>query len=82
MFVMDVIMSMLEKKSNMKVFVIDRIDNYSYCDNYKAVIVAEDELHAERYARMKVYGFDKAKLMVTEVDLEWEQILSVENVGA
>ena len=66
----------------MKVFVIDRIDNYSYCDNYKAVIVAEDEFHAERYERKKVYGFDKAKLMVTEVDLEWEQILSVENVGA
>ena len=42
MFVMAVTMSMLEKKSNMKVFVIDRIDNYSYCDNYKAVIVAED----------------------------------------
>ena len=82
MFVMAVTMSMLENKSNMKVFVIDRIDNYSYCDNYKAVIVAEDELHAERYARMKVGGFDKAKLMVTEVDLEWEQILSVENVGA
>ena len=82
MFVMAVTTIMLENKSNMKVFVIDRIDNYSYCDNYKAVIVAEDEFHAERYARMKVYGFDKAKLMVTEVDLEWEQILSVENVGA
>lgn len=82
MFVMAVTMSMLEKKSNMKVFVIDRIDNYSYCDNYKAVVVAEDTLHAERYARMNIYGFDKAKLMVTEVDLDCEQILSVENVGA
>ena len=34
------------------------------------------------YARMNIYGFDKAKLMVTEVDLECKQILSVENVGA
>ena len=79
MFVMAVTMSMLEKKSNMKVFVIDRIDNYSYCDNYKAVVVAED---TEKYARMNIYGFDKAKLMVTEVNLGREQILSVENMGA
>lgn len=66
----------------MKVFVIDRMDRYSYCDNYKAVIVAEDELHAERCARMNIYGFKKAKLKVTEVDLDREQILSVENTGA
>lgn len=52
----------------MKVFVIDRKDRYSWCDNYKAVVVAEDELHAERYARWKISGFKKAKLKVTEVD--------------
>lgn len=67
----------------MKVFVIDRTDRYSWCDNYKAVVVAEDELHSERYARWKIDGFKKAKLKVTEVDLNaGEQILSVENVGA
>lgn len=67
----------------MKVFVIDRKDYYSYCDNYKTVVVAEDELHAERLARIKVGGFKKAKLKVTEIDLEaGEQILSVENAGA
>ena len=67
----------------MKVFVIGRKDNYSYCDNYKTVVVAEDELHAERLARIKVDGFKKAKLTVTEIDLEvGEQILSIENVGA
>lgn len=66
----------------MKVFVIDRIDRYSYCDNYKAVVVAEDELHAERFARLHVYGFKKAKLKVTEINLDSEQILSVENVGS
>lgn len=66
----------------MKIFVIDRIDNYSYCDNYKAVVVAKDELHAERYVRINIYGFDKAKLKVTEVNLDREQILSVENMGA
>lgn len=67
----------------MKVFVIDRQDRYSWCDNYKAVVVAEDELHDERYAGWKISGFKKAKLKVTEIDLEaGEQILSVENVGA
>lgn len=67
----------------MKVFVINRTDRHSYCDNYKAVVVAEDELHAERYARRKIDGFKKAKLKVVEIDLEaGEQILSVENVGA
>lgn len=67
----------------MKVFVIDRTDDYSYCDDYKAVVVAEDKLHAERYARWKIDDFKKAKLEVIEVDLEaGEHILSVENVGA
>lgn len=34
-----------------KVFVIDRLDRYSYCDNYKAVVVAEDVLHAEKICK-------------------------------
>ena len=67
----------------MKVFVIDRTDRYSWCDNYKAVVVAEDVLHAERLARINVDGWEKVKLKVKEVDIEaGEQILSVENVGA
>lgn len=66
----------------MDVFVIDRTDRYSWCDNYKAVVVAEDELHAERLARLKVSDWKKAKLKVTKVNLEEEQILSVENTGA
>lgn len=43
----------------MKVFVINRKDCYSYRDNYKAVVVAEDELHAERLARIKIDGLRK-----------------------
>lgn len=67
----------------MKVFVINKKDKYSYCDNYKAVVVAEDGLRAERLARWRIGGFKKAKLEVTEIYLEaGEQILSVENVGA
>ena len=59
----------------MKVFVIDRTDDYTYCDDYKAVVVAED-------ARLNIDGFKKSKLKVTEISLDTERILSVENVGA
>ena len=58
------------------------MDKYSYCDDYKAVVVAEDELHAERLARLKCYDWKKAKLKVTKIDLNEEAILSVEKVGA
>lgn len=65
----------------LKVFVIET--RHLYCDNYKAVVVAEDELHAERLAKMKISGFDNVILKVTEIDLDsGEQILSVENTGA
>lgn len=66
----------------MKVFVIDRMDRYSWCENYKAVVIAEDELHAEKFARQNVDGFKKAKLKVTEIILDHQQVISVENTGA
>ena len=69
--------------TGIRVFVIDRKDSYGYCENYKAVVVAEDTLHAERFARWNIDDFRKAKLEVQEIDLEaGEQILSVENTGA
>lgn len=66
----------------MNVYVIDRMDKYSYCDDYKAVVVAQDELHAERLARLRCFDWKKAKLKVTQVDLDQEAILAKENVGA
>lgn len=66
----------------MNVYVIDRMDKYSYCDDYKAVVVAEDEFHAEKLARLKCLDWKKAKLKVTKVDLTQEAILAKENVGA
>lgn len=67
----------------MKVFVIDRKGGVGWCENYKAVVVAEDARHEEKFARIKVGGFRKAELEVREIDLEaGEQILSVENMGA
>lgn len=66
----------------MKIFVIDRTDHYSWCTNYKAVVIAEDELHAEKFARQNVDDFKNAKLKVTEIILDHEQVISVENTGA
>lgn len=67
----------------MKVFVINRKSGVGWCENYKGVVVAEDARRAERFARIKVDGFRKAKLEVKEVDLEaGEQVLSIENTGA
>ena len=66
----------------MNVYIIDRIDEYSYDEYYKAVVVAKDELHAERLARLQVLDWKKAKLKVTKVDLNEEVILSMENIGA
>ena len=65
----------------MNVYIISRKDDFSYGDNYRAVIVAKDELHAERLARIEIWGFKKAKLSVTKVDLKQESIISIENVG-
>ena len=37
----------------MKVFRIDKKDKISWCMDYSMVVIAEDELHAERCARLK-----------------------------
>ena len=41
----------------MKVFIIERLDHYSWCENYKAVVVEKDALCAERKARCEISGF-------------------------
>lgn len=33
----------------LKVFMVERIEGITWCMDYKAVIIAEDELHAERF---------------------------------
>ena len=50
--------------------------------DYSMVVIAEDELHAERCARLKSDDFKKAKLEVTEINLDTEQCVLVANIGA
>lgn len=62
-----------------KIFIIERIDPLSYCEDYKAVVVADDEEQAEEFARKNIEDFESAKLKVTVVDLNITQIITVEN---
>ena len=66
----------------MKVFRIDKKDKISWCMDYSMVVIAKDELHAERCARVNSDDFKKAKLEVTEINLDTEQCVLVANTGA
>ena len=66
----------------MKVFKVDKKDKISWCMDYSMVVIAEDELHAERCARLNSDDFKKAKLEVTEINLDTEQCVLVANTGA
>jgi len=66
----------------MKVFRVNKKDKISWCMDYSMVVIAKDELHAERCARLNSDDFKKAKLEVTEINLDTEQCVLVANTGA
>ena len=66
----------------MRVFRVDKKDRISWCMDYSMIVIAEDELHAERCARLNSDDFKKAKLEVTEINLDTEQCVLVANTGA
>ena len=66
----------------MKVFRVNKRDKISWCMDYSMVVIAKDELHAERCARLNSDDFKKAKLEVTEINLDTEQCVLVANTGA
>ena len=66
----------------MKVFRVDKKDKISRCMDYSMIVIAKDELHAERCARLNSDDFKKAKLKVTEINLDTEQCVLVANMGA
>ena len=66
----------------MKVFRVNKKDKISWCMDYSMVVIAKDELHAERCARINSDDFKKAKLEVTEINLDTEQCVLVANTGA
>ena len=66
----------------MKVFRVNKKDKISWCMDYSMVVIAKDELHAERCARLNSDDFKKAKLEVTEINLDTEQCVLIANTGA
>lgn len=66
----------------MNCFKIERTDRVSYVEDYAMVVIAEDEFHAERCARLKSSDFKKAKLKVTKIDMDKEKVILVANTGA
>lgn len=58
------------------------VGEYTYGDDYAMVIVAEDELHAERRARWSSGSFKRAKKIdISQVNLDTEAVILTANVG-
>lgn len=66
----------------MNVYSIEKTGKITWCEDYKMIVVAEDPLHAERAARLRSLDFRKASLKVTEINLDEEAVISIENTGA
>jgi hypothetical protein len=55
---------------------------YTYGDDYAMIVVAKDELHAERKARWSSYNFKEAKnINISQVNLNEEAVVLTANVG-
>ena len=69
----------------MKAFLVENLEKLRWCMDYAMVVVAKDELHAERCARCNSDDFKKGKLKVTEIDLSEEsaeRVILKANTGA
>ena len=67
----------------MNVYLVELpVGDYTYGDDYGMVIIAEDELHAERKARWSSYNFEQAKkINISRVNLDKEVVVLTANVG-
>lgn len=67
----------------MNVYLVRRTENVSWCQDDEMVVVATDELRAERRARVYSDDFRKAKnLSVEKIDTDVESVVLVSNTGA
>lgn len=66
----------------MKAYLVERPAR-DWCQDYAMVIIAEDELHAERKARVSSDDFKKCQeITITEIDMNEEQCVLRSNTGA
>jgi hypothetical protein len=66
----------------MNVYLVSRTDNISYCEDMQSIVVASDEMWAEKLARLDSDDFRKAKLSVKQIDISKEGVLLTTNMGA
>lgn len=69
----------------MKVFLVERIKNVNWEQDYAMVVIAEDERHAERRARISSEYFKNEtieNIEITEFDTNKEQCVLIANTGA
>ena len=66
----------------MKVYLVERPAS-GWCQDYAMVIIAEDELHAERKAKASSDDFKNyIKITITEINMNEEQCVLTANTGA
>lgn len=67
----------------MNIYLIQRNDYISWCEDYSMVVVASDKLHAEKIARCNSDNFAKSNnIKITEIDLNEEHVVLIANSGA
>lgn len=70
------------ENNRMKAYLVKRPAK-DWCQDYAMVIIAKDELHAERKARISSNDFKKCQeITVAEIDMNEEQCVLVANTGA
>ena len=67
----------------MNVYLVSRTDKISWREDIEMIVIAEDNLHAERRARWSSRDFKKAKnLSIKKIDISKEQAVLISNMGA
>ena len=66
----------------MKAYLVERPAR-DWCQDYSMVIIAQDERHAERKARVNSDDFKKCReITITEVNMNEKQCVLIANTGA
>ena len=67
----------------MNVYLVRRTDEVGWFEDIEMIVIAEDDLHAERRARWSSRDFKKAKnLSIKKIDISKEQAVLISNKGA
>lgn len=66
----------------MRLFLVDH-PSATWCDDYSMAVLAEDEKHAERRARLSSGNYrDAQDLIIKEINLNEEQCVLIANIGS